>query len=320
MLEAMPGFVNHAVLDAGAWDISTVSTGYFYGPLDIRVDDRDMPHIAWHNHDKENEAYALLVEGEWQVHDVDHPGHDGWDNSLALDSQGRPHTVSIDPSQFGSRSGIEYATFDGETWTVEKVGSGPVPYEFGTGVALDSRDRPHLVWFDESQEDLKFATKEDGAWEISIVDSDGDVGRFPTVVLDSQGNPVISYYEKVSKSEGYIKLARWDGATWDIQKVDELKNVSLGFHGARRISSLVLDQEDNPIIAYSDEQVIKVAWWDGSGWSVETVVTDGESDLGQQVSLALDGSGVLHLTFADNTVKGGVGVLGTVKYARGTPS
>ena len=73
-------------------------------------------------------------------------------------------------------------------------------------------------------------------------------------------------------------------------------------------------------MAYSDEQVIKVAWWDGSRWNSETVLTAEESPLGQQVSLALDESGVLHLTFAYVTSKGGSGVKGVVKYAKGVPA
>jgi hypothetical protein len=184
MLEDTPGFVKHAVLSPEGWSFSTVSTGYFYGPLDITVDQAGAPHISWHNHDTENQAYAALIDGEWVVRDVPHPGHDGWDSNLAIDSTGQAHTVSIDPSQFGSSSGVEYAAFDGESWQVEEVGSGPMPYEFGTGIALDAQNRPHVVWFDDATQDLKYAVRDGGAWSISTVDSDGDVGRFPSLALD----------------------------------------------------------------------------------------------------------------------------------------
>ena len=320
MLEDMPGFVKHAMLTPEGWSISTISTGYFYGPLDIRVDRQGSPRIYWHNHDTENQAYAALVDGQWEVHDVDHPGHDGWDGNLAIDSKGLPHTISIDPSQFGSLSGVEYANFDGTSWTVEEVGSGPTPYEFGTGIALDSQDRPHVVWFDDSTQDLRYAIKDGGSWNISTVDSEGDVGRFPSLALDEQGNPSISYYEQTGGSQGYIKHARWDGSKWDIQRIDKLDSVFLGHFGARKTNSLVLGTDDRPIVAYSDEQVIRVAWRDGSRWNLETVLTVEDPPLGQQVSLAVDGSGVLHLTFADVTRKGGAGVKGAVKYARGIPS
>ena len=320
MLEDRPGFVKHAVLDTEGWSISTISTGYFYGPLDIELDPQGSPQISWHNHDTEDQGYAVLADGQWAVHDVTHPGHDGWDGNLAIDSNGMPHTVSIDPSQFGSRSGVEYASFDGTSWTVEEVGSGPIPYEFGTGIALDSQDRPHVVWFDDSTQDLKYAIKDGGAWTISTVDSEGDVGRFPSLALDEQGNPSISYYEQITGSQGYIKFARWDGNRWDIQRIDKLDSVLLGHFGARKTSSLVLGTDDAPIVAYSDEQVVRVAWWDGSRWNLETVHIAGDAPLGQQVSLGVDDSGVLHLTFADVTRKGGMGVKGAVKYARGVPT
>lgn len=320
ILEAMPGFVKYAVPSADGWAIDTVSTGYLYGPLDIQVSNEGTPQISWHSHDEEDAAYAILVDGQWRVQFIDHPGHDGWDNNLAIDSQGRPHVVSIDPVQFGSQSGVEYATLDGDSWSVEEVGSGPLPYEFGSFIALDSQDRPHVVWFDDDGQDLKYAVKDAGSWQVSTVDSQGDVGRYASLAIDSQGNPAISYYESTGQTTGNIKVAQWDHNQWVIQQVDELQNVFTGFFGARKTSSLVFDNDDNPIVAYSDEEAVKLAVWDGSGWFTDTVLTANGDPLGQQVSMAMGTDGVLHLTFADVTRKGGPGVKGNIKYARGTPS
>ena len=317
ILEAEPGFLKHAVLADGGWTVSTVATGYFYGPLDLAMDDDGKPHISWHNHDTENEGYAVLKDGEWQISDVAHPGHDGWDNNIAVDSTGTPHTVSIDPSQFGSDSGVEYATLSGGAWRVEEVGSGAVPYEFGTDIAMDSQDKPHLVWFDDSSKDLKYAVRTDGSWTISTVDSDGDVGRFPSLAIDGGDLPSISYFERTGNSAGFIKLARRDGTSWDTQRIDELNDTFIDFFGARKTSSLALDPDGNPIVAYSDEAAVKLAQWDGRQWVVETVITAGELPLGQQVSLAVDGQKVLHLVFADVKSKGSLGVTGTVRYAKG---
>ena len=319
MLESMPGFVKHAVLESAGWNISEVATGYFYGPLNIAVDDLGRPHIAYHNHDFEDGSYAALVDGEWMDNDIRHPGHDGWDINLALDSKNQPRIVSIDPKQFGGTSGVEYAELDGESWQVDEVGSGPQPYEFGTSIAVDSQDRSHVAWFDEPDQDLKYAVKNKNGWDISTVDTEGDVGRFAFLTLDSQDNPVISYYEKVTDSSGYFKVARWDGSNWDSQRIDKLNDVFLGFFGARKTSSVVLDEDDHPIVVYSDEDVIKLGWWDGARWNLETVLTAIESTLGQQVSLGIDQAGSLHLTFADMTVKAPPGVEGAVKYAKGTP-
>ena len=125
MSEDRPGFVKRAVLNGAAWDVSTVTTGYLYGPLDIALDQDGSPHIVWHNHDNEDGAYGRLVDGEWESTDIPSSGHDGWDINVAIDSNGSPHLLGVDPSQFGSRNGLEYATLDGDTWTVEVVGTGP---------------------------------------------------------------------------------------------------------------------------------------------------------------------------------------------------
>ena len=54
-------------------------------------------------------------------------------------------------------------------------------------------------------------------------------------------------------------------------------------------------------------------------WNPETVLTAGDLPLSQQVSLALDSAGVLHLTFADEIRISGSSINGVVKYVRGTP-
>ncbi len=319
MAEDTPGFLKSAVLTGGAWELSTVTTGYLYGPLDIDVGSDGTPQIVWHNHDNEDGSYATLENGEWVNTDIPSSGHDGWDINVAIDSSGSPHVLSVDPVQFGSQNGLEYATFDGQTWTVETVGTGPLLYEFGNSIAIDSQNRPHIVWFDDQNQDLKYALRDSDGWTISTVDSEGDAGRYPSLALDQEDRPVVSYFQTLSESSGAIKLGRWDGSQWNVQRIDQLDDVFPGFFGARKNSSVLLDADGNPIVAYSDESVIRLASWNGDGWDIETVTKAGDEPLGQQVSMALDGQGVVHITFADVRQKRAPGVLGTVMYARGTP-
>lgn len=145
------------------------------------------------------------------------------------------------------------------------------------------------------------------------------MGRYASLVIDSQDNPVISYYKPETNTSGYIKLARWNGSQWNIQRVDKLDNVFTGFLAPRKTSSVVLDADDNPIVAYSDEDVVKLAVWDGSQWLIGTAFTSGGNPWGQQVSMGIDIDGVLHLTFADVAAKSSPGVRGNAMYAKGTP-
>jgi len=63
----------------------------------------------------------------------------------------------------------------------------------GTG-GPDSGDRPHISYLDETNEDLKYARWNGTGWSIETVDSDGDVGEYTSIALDSSDYPHISYH------------------------------------------------------------------------------------------------------------------------------
>ena len=332
MLEEQVGGTYYAVRDAGSWQISEVAPGYFYGPLDIALDATDLPHIAYHDHDAADNiddgdvVHAYLQDGQWQLHTVRHPGHDGWDSTIALDSQGRVHIASIDPVQFGATAGLEWALGVDEQWTVEAIGSGPLPYEFGTAIAIDSEDRPHIAYHSGDERlntgfgsDLFYAVLLTDGWTIAPVDVEGDVGKFPSLVLDSQDRPHIANFERDERSAGYLKYAFWDGSTWHMESVDRMENMNIAFIGARRSMALALDDQDRPHIAYSNRATVKyIRKVDGAWEEAQTVAapTAGGLELGQLVSLALGPDGQPHLTFFELPENARTST-GTVYYAAG---
>lgn len=108
-----------------------------------------------------------------------------------------------------------------------------------------------------------------------------------------------------------------DDSTWEIRDVDTLGQLTFGFVGARNITSLALDGEGNPWIAYSDERVLMLALWNGSEWQLERVVEAGPQPLGQLVSLKLDSKDQPHIAYFEVSNKRPLA--GRVKYAKGTP-
>ena len=48
---------------------------------------------------------------------------------------------------------------------------------------------PHLTYHDGEVADLFYAVKGPEGWVISTVDSEGDAGKFASLVLDSNGMP-----------------------------------------------------------------------------------------------------------------------------------
>lgn len=325
MLEDSRGWVKNAIRGASTWDVATVAQGYFYGPLDLAIGPDDVAHISYHDHqdpggfrpDKGDAIHAAFQGGKWTATPVFSPGHDGWDNRLIVDPQGRPHISAIDPVDFGGK-GVEYYHLDQSgAWQVEAVPSGAITYMFATAIALDPQGNPHITFFDGSK--LALASKGASGWTVATVDGARDAGLFSSLVIDREGRFHISYLQRTSASSGVVKYAtRGPGdAAWKISEVDKLDRLSFGFVGARNITSLVLDGQGNPWIAYSDEKKLNLAIWDGSAWQRQTVQDAGARTLGQLVSLKLDSKGQPHIAFFEVTSQGPL--QGLVKYAKGTP-
>ena len=134
-------------------------------------------------------------------------------------------------------------------------------------------------------------------WEIRTVDS-GSQTYIPSLKMDKNGNPCLSYVDKTSKD---LKYAKWNGSGWDIEIVD-------GNAGER--SSLQFDASGNPAIGYSSNGTLKYAKWNGSGW--ETQVVDPGPYVGTYLDLDLNINGSICIAYskADS-----IGNIVGVKYA-----
>lgn len=322
MLERQDGWVRVATPDAEGWRIEQVASGYFYGPPDVAVSPDGIIHGAYHDHqdqsfqpDKGDAVHIRGGDDGWSVSAAPDQGHDGWDNRITTDAAGRPHMVAIDPLEF-SGSGVEYYVLgeDG-TWTVEQIGSGPQTYKYATSIAIDPDGTPWITYHDGSAGELKLAHRGDGAWTIETVDDRGDTGLFSEIAIDASGGQHISYLERTSDSSGIVRYAfRPAGGTpWETSDLDTLDGLFLGFTGARNLTSIALDADGRPSVAYSDERIMRLATFDEAGWQIETVAEADEAPFGQIVSLAIDPDGRPHLAYALVTSKSPLD--GTIAYA-----
>ena len=332
LTEAIPGIVKHAKWNGASFDLNEVASGYFYGPLDLVIVGDEIPHIMYHDHQGESfdpdlgdQTHAFRpspFSDFWIRQAVADPGHDGWDNAIATHND-LIYTSSIDPAAFGSTSGVEYWDRD----KVESIGSGPVDYEFGTSIAMDSQGNPHIAYYDwaigtQKSETLKYATKLNGTWTIETADEQRGAGKYPAIRISPEGEPAISYYAE----DGTIRYAKRTASGWKTEEVDQIGAVPTGNTGARNMTSLDYDPNGGAAISYATFSEVKIAVKTGNAWSIETVTAEPTPGnvIGGLTSLRVASNGTAHIAyyeFPETLIGQGVGIpTGKVIYARGLAS
>lgn len=302
LTEADHGALFYAQNRNGDFEVETVVGGYFYGPIDLALNPSGEPIIAYHDHQGlqfdpalGDEVIAQLTQSGWEFTTVSDDGHDGWDNSIVVDEAGVWHTAAIDPSQFGSGSGVEYATLVDGTVAVVEVGSGPIRYEFATSIQLDPSGSPAIAYYNDRDQQLEFASLGVDGWSVEVVDNQGDVGRYASLIFDTDGTPHIAYYVAESRESGTVRHAWKEASGWQIEAVGTLQNIRMGSPGARKITSLAFDGQGILHLAYTDRDRLIYARKSEGGWIGQEVVEPGGLILGQLVELAIDVDGSPHL-------------------------
>jgi hypothetical protein len=148
-----------------------------------------------------------------------------------------------------------------------------------SSLALDRLGNAHISYFDESNDDLKYAHYSGVAWVIQIADSEGNVGAYSSIDLDSNDYPHIAYRE-INFND--LKYARGNGGAFTTETVPDPGSLVGSY------ASLVVDAFDNPHISYYDESSgqLKLAEWTGTAWAIQMV--DGGAALGQSFPSPLD--------------------------------
>ncbi len=263
-------------------------------------------------------GFAILRQGtgglNWAIETVDSAGDVGWFTSMKLDKYGRPRISYVD----WSNPALKYAEYNGSGWQITTVVRPGAVWE-GVSLALDTAGNPRIAYQDRAAGALKYASYANASWQISVVAPDGLYGGDASLVLDPMtGNPRIAYsdyaasllkyasyngsawqiqslgiygYEcslaldragrphiSFNDASGRLQYASWTGSTWNIQMLDS---------GAGLGTSLVLDNSDNPRIAYGGG-FLKYAEYDGKAWHVSTLDSGGA---GLTTSIVLDSAG-----------------------------
>jgi len=70
-------------------------------------------------------------------------------------------------------------------------------------MAIDTNDYLYISYFDNLNDNLKYATNSSGSWLTYTLDSTGIVGRFSSMAIDTNGKFHISYYDDTNQQLKY---------------------------------------------------------------------------------------------------------------------
>ena len=140
-------------------------------------------------------------------------------------------------------------------------------------LVLDSKDNPHIAYYDDDFQDLSYASYSNGTWTVEIVDSIGDAGENCSLTLDAQDRPHISYRQDYLDDYWSLKYATKTDSGWVKTIVDTPKDTTYGESG--EYNSIAINGSGFPCISYFQDSPskIKFACLDENGWHI-TDVTD----------------------------------------------
>lgn len=232
-LESGTNLLKYARHDGMGWNLEDVGDGYYY--MSVAVDGNDRPHICYLGVASLN--YAVYNGATWDTETLTSGIYTPHCPSIALDSNDRPHIVYLDRVSVEFR----YGHHNGTDWVFETLSTASsISTLFKTAsIAVDSQDLPHVCWTDGTH--VNYAHHDGTQWNTQAsIDTGAD---YMDMALDSADYPHISYFNANGSD---LKYAVYDGATWQMETVDDIGTVGM-------YTSIAVDSRDKPHISYYDD-------------------------------------------------------------------
>lgn len=247
--------------------------------------------------------------------------------SMGVLSDGTPVAASYDRTEGGLVVAEATLTDGVPAWSFEKVDGYPDDDGLDVGdrgqyasLAVGSDDTLWVSYYDVKVRTLRYATRgADGTWTSGLADAgEGatpDAGKFTSIALDGNGNPVIAHYDA---GKGRLRVAHWTGSGFTGEVVDSGEpglaedgseiDADVGQFARLRISGGV------EYIAYYDAAngALKLAYGNSGSYTIEVV--DDSADVGQWPDLLVSSDGSpMYLSYQDVTNQ-------DLKLAAGAPA
>jgi uncharacterized repeat protein (TIGR01451 family) len=198
--------IKYASYNGTAWNTEIVTSDC--GWSNSLAIDGNVPHIAY-NYGSGGFylGYASYNGTAWNTTQVTTGAnyYTGRYVSLAIDSNHYPHISHTYQTPHTFISDLDYAYQDASGWHNQTVDSADDVGLF-TSLALDASDHPHISYFDNTHNYLKYAWYDGSTWNIETVDTQCSYGA-TSLALDICGYPYISYYHITGAGSSELKYA-----------------------------------------------------------------------------------------------------------------
>jgi hypothetical protein len=224
------------------------------------------------------------------------------------------------PNRYSKTATASFTDCDDTAWDCETVAVIGSLSDSQSGIDIDNNDQPWLVYKDEDNDNLLFAsylgssgdcdTLESGSdgWDCDTIDSSAAVGDNPKIVFDdARGTAWVAYYDTTNTG---LKVANYVGSggnctstAWSCELIH-----STSSPGADDID-ITIDNNGNPRIAASLSGSLLDAVYVGSGgncgnsaaWECTTVDGNVSATVGVDVSIAISPDNTPYISHYDST-------------------
>lgn len=274
--------------------------------LSLALDPEDRPMIAYTDDRYGDLIFAERTHLGWIIDTVDASGQVGYFPSLAIGGEGQPHISYFD----NTLNDVKYAVRNNDGWRIETIDAEGQPgFHIPAGFtqlvlrcepspSQCKTERPQVAYlgyrYKPYDGELRFATRYDWGWDIETVDSGAGAGGFPSLELDAEGRPWISYYRTGTWDyhSGELRIAHRGDSDWQVWTIDRRDN-------SGRFSDLAMSSGGTPVVAYyaATSGDLRLAWRDNGHWQAQALAVKG--DVGAFVQLAIDNQDLAQMTYVD---------------------
>lgn len=179
------------------------------------IDTNDVPHISFTDENSKILFCANKIDSDWEVSVVDNECTVFASTSIDVDNSNFAHISYFDVGTSEEDWNLKHAYYDGSNW-INEIVDPDLKYfwnDWGVSIAVDRFNRIHIGYYCWYKWDLKYAYKINNIWNIETVESDGDVGIYASIVINSNNYPLISYMSRSSVELKYAKKIQYSPDT-----------------------------------------------------------------------------------------------------------